>query len=300
MQVKKISEILSKSEVKRLRMVLNNEFEKSKNEKYYATLLMYVQDLEDISFHKHYSSLLWFIRYYRTSMDIRIKNKLNEAYKNRTFNIDEYQENIRQKFYRYTKKDYPAFLKRSEYFFSIYKKPFDMKNKENEAYLNRAYLGLGFEFLLKAIFLKKGYLINRIKQAESKLKHTIKLGADRIKDVDSKTYELGYNIDLLPEKITIKRPIKLSAVRIKDMDRKTYEFGHLIDLLPKLKPNKITVNDFNYYIMAGLFLCQSWRNQDIHTPRGSSSIDNAQVDYINSARHFLYELYLPRVQYPKN
>ncbi|MFZ3077620.1 MAG: hypothetical protein WA139_04145 [Candidatus Aenigmatarchaeota archaeon] len=222
MKVKKVDRILSKCEINRLRIIIEIELKKPKNKKYYALLLMLIQDLEDISFHEHYASLLWFIRHYRTSTDIKIKNKLKNAYNDRSFDFDKYKEKNKQKFYKYTKKDYSKFLNRSEYFFSLYKKPFDIKNMGNKDYLNRTYLGLCFEFLLKAIFLKKRYIINQIK----------------IKG--------------------LSHPVKSGTVRIKDLDTKTYELGHFIDLLPKLKPDKVSMDDFNYYVMTGLFLCQTW------------------------------------------
>lgn len=271
MKVKNISKVLSKSEIKRLRAILTKESEKPENKKYEATLFMYITDLEEISFHYHYLSILWFMKYYRTSTDVQIKNKLKEAYNQRMFNLDEYKQSIRQKFYKYTKKDYPAFLKRAEYFFSLYKKPFDIKNRVNEAYLNRAYLGLGFEFLLKAIFLKKGYTINEI------------------------------DYDLIKKNKIQKPPVptRIGVFRKKFLKNKTSTLNYFIDALPKLKPSNVDIRDFNFYVMAGLFLCQNWRNQDIHTPTGYRSIDNAQVDHINSTRQFLYKLFLPKIQCPK-
>jgi len=244
--MEKIRKVLTKKEIRRLREILNKELSKSKNQKYSATLLMYAKDLEDISFHEHYLSILYFLKCYRTKIDMSIKIKLRTAYQNRTLDFEKYKQKVKQKFYRYKRKDYPAFLKKSQHFFSLYKNPFDFRNMRNKDYLNRVYLGLGFEFLLKAIFLKKGYVINKI--SRSGLSH----------------------------------PVKSSIVRRIDLDAKIYELGYFIDLLPKIKPDKIDVRNFNYYVMYGLIICQNWRNQDIHTPTGYFSLDNVQADCIKT------------------
>jgi len=193
----KVGKVLTKKEIERLREILNKELPKPKNKKYSATLLMYIQDLGEIAFHEHYLSILYFLRFYRTKIDMKIKTKLQTAYKNRTLDFEKYKQKVKQKFYRYKRKDYPTFLKKSEYFFSLYKNPFDFSNMRNKDYLNRVYLGLGFEFLLKAIFLKKGYIINKLNLSD--LSHPVKQSLVRKADLNAKVYELGYFIDLLPK-----------------------------------------------------------------------------------------------------
>jgi len=261
--MEKVGKVLTKKEIIRLREILNKELPKPKNRKYSATLLMYIQDLEEISFHEHYLSILYFLRFYRTKVDMKIKTKLRTAYKNRTLDFEKYKQKIKQKFYKYKSKDYTLFLKKSEYFFSLYKDPFGFRNMRNKDYLNRVYLGLGFEFLLKAIFLKKGYIINKIKRSG------------------------------------LSRPVKPSLVRKADLDAKVYELGYFIDLLPKIKPSRIDIRDFNYYVMYGLIICQNWRNQDIHTPTGAFSLDNEQAGCIKTAYYYLYKLFLPKRKIPK-
>lgn len=261
--MEKIGNILSKKEIERLREILNKEYLKQKNSKYSASLLMYIQDLEKVSFHEHYLSLIYFLKYYKMSIDMDIKFKLKTAFENRTFDFERYKKSIKQSFYRYRKKDYPLFLKKAEYFFGLYKGPFNLKNMKNEDYLNRVYLGLGFEFLLKAIFLKNGYVINKI--CKKGLCH----------------------------------PVKQKLVLKKDISAKVYEFGYFIDSLSKIKSSKIDDRDFNYYLMCGLIICQNWRNQDIHTPTSSLSSANIQEDCIKTAYYSLYQLFLKKHKVPK-
>lgn len=263
MIVKKINQVLTKNEIKRLRWILNKEVNKPKNNKYYATLLMYIEDLEELSFHKHYSSLYYFLKYYKMNIDSMIKNKLRLAYDARVFDIEIYRKKVKQKFHKYTKKDFKLFLNKSQYFFSLYKNPFNLKNMKNKDYLNRVYLGLGFEFLLKSIFLKKGYIINKI------------------------------------NKSGLAHPVRLGVVRKNDLDAKTYELGYFIDLLPKIKPNNIDLRDYNYNVIYGLLIAQNWRNQDIHTPTGYFSLDNIQSHSINTAYYSLYKLFLKKLNIPK-
>jgi len=261
--MEKIGKVLTKRELFRLRDVLNKEYSQPKNNKYSATLLMYIQDLEKVAFHEHYLSILYFLKYYRTTIDLTIKSKLRLTYNNRTLDFEKYKEKVRQKFYKYTKKDYPLFLKRSQYFFSLYKNPMDFKNFRKNDYLNRIYLGLGFEFLLKSIFLKRGYVINKIKTN-------------------------GFN-----------QPVKIGQVKKKDIKPETYELGHFIDLLPKIKPPKLDIRDFNYYVVYGVVIAQNWRNQDMHTPTGVFSLDNVQADCIKTAYYYLYKIFLKKESIPK-
>ena len=224
---------------------------------------MYIQNLETVSFHEHYLSILYFLKYYRTLIDMTIKSKLRVAYKNRTLDFEKYKKRVKQNFYRYRKKDYPIFLKKAEYFFGLYKNPFDFKNMRDKDYLNRVYLGLGFEFLLKAIFLKNGFVINKI------------------------------------SKKGLTHPVKQKLILKKDIDAKVYELGYFIDALPKIKHSKIDDRDFNYYVMYGLIICQNWRNQDIHTPTGGFSLDNVQAECIRTAYYSLYQLFHKKHKIPK-
>ncbi|MEK6983880.1 MAG: hypothetical protein AABX33_04870 [Nanoarchaeota archaeon] len=261
--MEKIGKVLTQRELTRLREILKIEVNKSENKKYYATLRMYIEDLGQISFHEHYISILYFMKYYRTKLDAKIKNKLQKAYDRRILDIEIYKKEVKQKFHKYTKKDFKLFLTKSQYFFSIYKNPFDLKNIKNKDYLNRVYLGLGFEFLLKSIFLKKGYVINKV----------MKKG--------------------------LSHPVKSGRIKKKDLEAKTYEFGYFIDLLPKIKPSRIDIREFNYYVVYGLIITQNWRNQDIHTPTGYFSLDNVQSHCIKSTYYMLYKIFLKRVKIPE-
>ena len=133
----------------------------------------------------------------------------------------------------------------------------------NKDYLNRVYLGLGFEFLLKSIFLKKGYVINKI------------------------------------NKKGLAHPIRVGTIRKDDLDARTYELGYFIDLLLKIKPKNIDLRDYNYYIIWGLLIAQNWRNQDMHTPTGYFSLDNIQSHSIKTAYYSLYKLFLKKYKSPE-
>lgn len=224
---------------------------------------MFIEELEGISFHEHYLSLLYFMKYYRSEIDTKIKKRLRIAYKDRIIDVEEFKKRVRRKFHKYTKKDYALFLRKSKYFFSLFIYPFNLKKLKNNDYLNRVYLGLGFEFLLKAIFLKKGYIINKI-------------------------HKKGLN-----------HPVRLGTLTRKFLDGKIYELGYFIDLLPKIKPKKVDIRDFNYYVIFGLIVTQIWRNQDIHTPTGLFEIDNVQWYALQSSYNSLYKLFLPRHPIPK-
>ncbi len=261
--MEKVRKVLTQRELRRLREILNIEVNKPKNQKYYATLLMYIEDLGEISFHEHYLSILYFMKYYRRRLDSQIKNKLRKAYENRTLDFEIYRREVKQKFHKYTKKEFKLFLDKSQYFLNLYKNPFNLKNMRNKDYLNRVYLGLGFEFLLKSIFLKKGYVINKV-------------------------FKKG-----------LSHPVKSGRVKKKDLDAPTYELGYFIDLLPKIKPSKIDLRDFNYYIIYGLLIAQNWRNQDIHTPTGYFSIDGVHTYCIKTAYYNLYKIFLKKFEIPK-
>ncbi len=268
--MKKLGKILTKSEIGRLREILNKELQKPNNQKYSATLMMYIDDLEKIAFHKHYLSILYFMKYYRKTIDSKIKQKIQQGYSERVLDIEEYRNKVKQKFHKYTRRDYTSFIKKSEYFFSLYKNPFNLKNMRNNDYLNRTYLGLGFEFLLKAIFLKKRYLIN---------------------DIDYK---------LLKSKNIAKPvvPAKLGDLNREFLLPRLKELNYFIQELPKIKPAKVDIRDFNYYVLYGLLVAQNWRNQDIHTPTGYFLLDNVQSQCIRTSYYQLYKLFLKKHTIP--
>ncbi len=85
----------------------------------------------------------------------------------------------------------------------------------------------------------------------------------------------------------------------KNLDVQTYELGYFIDLLPKIKPSKIDLRDFNYYVIYSLLIAQNWRNPDIHTPTGYFSLDGVHAYCIKTAYYNLYKIFLKKVEIPK-
>lgn len=304
MQCKKIKSILSKKEINRLRDILNRELQKPSNQKYYARLMMYIDDLEQIAFHEYYLSILFFIKYYRKKIDISIKKKLLDEYKNRTFDLDKFRKEIRQKHYKYKQKDWKLFLAKSEYFFSLHKDAFDFTQHPNEAYLNRIHLGMGFEFLLKSIFLKKGYLINKyetiIYNNSGKLKTKFKNEQNTIKRLNKyNLIDSSTKNNITVKKITLKKPIKIGVLSKKFIKREVNELGYFINNLKEIKPSKIESKDFNYYILAGLLIAQSWRNQEMHIPISLRNTDNKIERYLKYSHDSLYKKLLPKIKVPQ-
>ena len=271
MKVRRVADILTQTEVARLRVILTRELAKPQNNNHSTLLLMYVRHLEDITFHEHYLSLLNFMKYYKTQGDSEIKQKLQDEYGNRSFDIENFKRKSKQRFHKYTKNDCLIFLRKSHDFFALYRTPFELRNLRNQNYLNRSYLGLGFEFLLKAIFLKRGYLINKINYT-----------AIRQED--------GMNNPRVPTRLGALKKVYLKA--------EINELGYFINNISKIKPTYINIHDFNFYVIRGLVIAQNWRNQDIHTPTQSYSLDNVQAEALLTSYHNLYEIFLPNDEIP--
>ena len=164
-------------------------------------------------------------------------------------------------------------MKRAEFLFDKYVYPFPENKDEN--FLNRIYLGMGFEFLLKAIYLKNGILIN---------------------EINSKALKK----DKIPKQ---KFPIKLGSLKKKYLLTKTVSFEKLITNLNKITPKQVNNNDFQFYVELGLLIVQNWRNQDIHTPTAYFGIDSLQYKHISDAYYSIYKIFLPRInlkKFPRN
>ena len=144
-------------------------------------------------------------------------------------------------------------------------------DRRRDSYLDRIYLGCGFEFLLKAIFLKKSFLINEV------------------------------NYDLLARRNISKptNPIKLGAIKKEFLKTKTKNLNYFIQQLSKIPHKNLESKYFNYYILAGLLIAQSWRNLDIHTPTGRRSTNNEFANHLKWSHDFLYKYFLPGVDIPK-
>jgi hypothetical protein len=91
----------------RLREIIYKELQKPNNQKYSATLMMYIADLEKIAFHEHYLSPLYFMKYYRKTIDSKIKQKIQQGYSERVLDIEEYRNKVKLKFHKYPACEYP-------------------------------------------------------------------------------------------------------------------------------------------------------------------------------------------------
>ncbi|MFA6072778.1 MAG: hypothetical protein WC758_01565 [Candidatus Woesearchaeota archaeon] len=265
-----IKKILTNREIARLRVILHKELTKSSNSKYEATIHMFISDLETIAFHEHISSILYFLKAYRQKIDNTIKKKLEHKYfyfmKQDIANLN---NALKKRIYKYKKNDHIKFLKMSQYFFSRFKHPLDLTEWNKHDYLNRVYLGLGFEFLLKAIYLKKGYVINKI------------------------------NLNLLKKEEINKPtiPVKSSKMRKKYLCSEVHELGYFIDTLEKITPTNVNSLKFEYGVKSGLKIVQKWRNSDIHVPT-SQGYTNKDFMLIKSAYLNLYKLFLKGLVIP--
>jgi len=267
MKCKKIKSILTKSELKRIKEIYQKELPKIIKDE---AVTLYNEDFIDAiccDYHK------WFLKYmknYNSKKDKLIKSKIKNAIKNWSFDFGQFEEKLKQPFHKYKKKDWTKFLKISEYFFNLHKGlAKSILEKERDYYLDRIYLGCGFEFLLKAIFLRKGYLINKISSR-------------------SEFQNLGLTIP--------QHPIKLGQLTKQLIKSEINNFNYFIDQLNKIKPQRVEQKYFDYYILAGLKIAQSWRNQDIHIPAGLRRTTGEYENHLKWAHDYLYKLFLPKTK----
>lgn len=270
MLCKKIKSILSKAELNRLKDILRQEHSKPQNTHY--AIFHFIDDVGDITYYQYYLSILYFVKNHKKRIDNSIKKKLLQEYENRSFILDDFRRKIRQKYYKYKQKDWKFFIEKSEYFFSLPEDTLNLSNRHSMDFMDRIYLGMGFEFLLKAIFLKKGYLIN--------------------KTVDIKIFKKN-------GKIKPKESIKLGELTKKFIRTETSSLGYFINNLPKIKPAKFKLVDFEYQILAGLLIVQCWRNQEVHIPVGLRRTDNKIEQHIKYSHDLLYKIFLPKRNVPK-
>lgn len=270
MQCPRIDALLNQEEIERLKEILRLEYSKPENKKY--GIFHYINEIEGTTFHEFYKEILYFIKGYKKRIDVQIKTKLIDGLGNRRFDLARFQKNARQRYYKFKQKDWHLFVNKSEYFFSLYTSSINFFGVKNEDYLNRAYLGFGFEFLLKGIFLKKGYLINKV---------------------------VNNNQFILAGKAIPSHPIKLGAVTKDFIKAEVYGFDHWINQIKRIKPLKVEDRDFDYYILAGLKIAQNWRNKDVHTPTGYRMSDSVIQQHLKDSHDGLYHLFLRGRKIPK-
>lgn len=269
MQCPKIKDLLNLTEIDRLKEILREECSKPENSN--ASVFHYIESIEEITYHVYFRDILLFLKRHKRKIDNQIKSKLTRGLNLRRFDLSKFKTETKQKYYKFKKNDWELFINKSAYFFSLYTGPFYLSGMRNSDYFNRAYLGFGFEFLLKAIFLKKGYLINKVvnkRQFASR-------GATKPSE-----------------------PIRLGGVTKEFIKAEVHELGHFINMLEKIKPSNIEDRDFDYYVLAGLSIAQNWRNQDVHTPTGARSTDSMIQQHLKNSHDLLYRTFLPEREVP--
>jgi len=270
MSCKKIKNILTKRDLIRIKEIYKKQLPKIlKNQ----DVALYNEDFLDATCCDYHKWILKYLKYYKKPIDKVIKNKIKNAINECNFDLSKFENNLNKKFYKYKKKDWKIFFNRAEYFFELHKglgKSFFKKNKFS--YLDRVYLSCGFEFLLKALFLKKGYLIN--------------------KAISGNKFQ-KFNINI-PQ-----HPIKLGQLNKQYLQSKINDFNYFIDQLKKIKPSNIEEKYFDYYILAGLKIAQSWRNQDIHTPTGYRQTNGEYQNLLKSSHDNLYIIFFPKEKISK-
>lgn len=270
MKCKKIKSILTKSELKRIKEIYQKELPNIIKDE---AVTLYNEDFIDAICYNYHKWFLQYMKKYNSKKDKLIKSKIKNTIENCTFDLRQFEEELKQPFYKYKKKDWIKFLKISEYFFNLHRGLAKfLIEKERDYYLDRIYLGCGFEFLLKAIFLRKGYLINKTTSRN----------------------------EFQNLRLTIpQHPIKLGRLTKQFIKSEINNFDYFINQLKKIKPQNIEDKYFNYYILAGLKIAQSWRNQDIHIPTGLRRTTGKHENHLKWSHDFLYKYFLPNVKIPK-
>lgn len=270
---KRIDEILTKREIERLEVLIEMERKKEKNKNNIYLLEKNIKNVKSI---EYYMSYIYSIKNYRSKEDTEIRNKLKNELNNWSFNKGEVLNKVKPRKYKFGKKDWEIYINRSEEYFKRYKSISEEFFSGFKDCLSRAYLGFGFEFLLKGIFLKEGYAINKL---------------------ESNYFKKNKNIQKPLE------PIRISQLNKKNMSEQIHEFGYFIDILPKILPKKY--REFrdkryrDYYLITGLKIAQIWRNLDIHGISGNKMIDGEMEQLLNYSHSSLYKIFLKERVKPK-
>ena len=302
MSCKKIKNILTKKELTRLKEIYKKQLPKIlKNQ----DVALYNEDFLDAICCEYHKLILKYLKYYETPTDRSIKTKIKIAIKESLFSLQEFEKELTQPYYKYKQKDWKIFFDRAEYFFDLHKgiiKSFLSKDKYY--YLDRVYLGCGFEFLLKAIFLKKGYLINKVDAIIDDKTGQIKSNFSTEQRIITKLANKGLLISttrdqIVVRKINLKTPLKSGLLSKEFIKKNLNDFNYFVDRLKYLKPINRGNKYFDYYVLAGLKIAQSWRNNDIHTPTGRKRTNGEYQNLLKSSHDCLYKLFFPRQKIPK-
>ncbi|MDO8511421.1 MAG: hypothetical protein Q7S55_04620 [Nanoarchaeota archaeon] len=158
-------------------------------------------------------------------------------------------EDLKERFSKvYLQKDYPLFKKNADRFLDFFralqsKDVIDL-DKNFDGYINdglksRVFLGIAVELILKAAYLKNGYLINSVK--------------DKKEDNFPKGISKPYKINEVPDKnIKLKNTVSLS---------------YLLDNL-HLFFKEIDYKEYITYVKKGIEIAKIWRDKEMHVGGG--------------------------------
>lgn len=169
----------------------------------------------------------------------------------------------------YLPADYNMLKSKAESLFRLYKKIqqfpdelpileiFDFKN---QCWTARLLLGIGCELILKAAYIKNGYIINKPKNLDSSVPDVFKDKKIPFKFEDITKELLVYNnFD-----IDINKYVELKKSLTQYLSNDIFDFNFLIEHLPLLLHDIITKEELSD-VMAGLHIARFWRNVYSHT-----------------------------------
>lgn len=168
----------------------------------------------------------------------------------------------------YGKEDYKLFKKNAEKFFSLFRE-YSSTNKTTsltkkglkkfirDELISRIFLGIGCELLVKSVYLKKGYLINRV-----------------LNKPENKVF-----------------PYRMKVITIENIDSGNTEFFRKLNSnLHKLMPKRVKLHDYNRLIKKGLEIARIWRNKDTHIGGGYHR-QSMEIHDIGNAVHNIYFIF---------
>jgi len=168
----------------------------------------------------------------------------------------------------YKEKHWSLFKENADKFFDFFREIYTnlpnirgMNKACQEELKARIFLGIGCELLLKAVYLKNGYLINLIDKGKLK--------------------KLGKNID---------KPYKISKVPFEYINKDGTEgLRYYLDKL-EIFFDGMSREKCNAYVKKGLEIVKLWRNKEAHIGRGYHSEDITNWIDIRSSLTEIYKV----------
>ncbi|MDD4878431.1 MAG: hypothetical protein PHO02_05350 [Candidatus Nanoarchaeia archaeon] len=130
----------------------------------------------------------------------------------------------------------------------------------------RLFLGVAVELIVKAAFLKQGYIINSYKNLKQ-----------------------SWYSGLVNLFVSKNKPLKFEeVVHSRLITQHTQDISYFIDHINFIFPN-LTKKECNTYIRKGLEIARIWRNKEIHLASGSHSELIGEDEDIKTAIHYIYQ-----------